>query len=178
MDKQSTDMEEVDINEELRKACFTRNAKRAKELLEQGADVNYISTDWPNTPLQIAIMDDENDELMRVLLDAGADITVNNRYYPEKIIMTDEKINKQMEKELIMWEIISITDITGNVDYSNLSKLQVKEEIAKLYRGEPSNPNIITSWKRDKAVEYDILPSQITDFLIAYKKIVQKEEGK
>ncbi len=63
----------------LHMACINKNYDGAKELLEAGAHVDPQDK-WGNTPLNRAVFERDSANLVRLLVDHGADPTIENHY--------------------------------------------------------------------------------------------------
>lgn len=63
----------------LHMACINKNYDGAKELLEAGAHVDPQDK-WGNTPLNRAVFEHDSANLVRLLVDHGADPTIENHY--------------------------------------------------------------------------------------------------
>ncbi|KAL6636217.1 ankyrin repeat-containing domain protein [Neocallimastix sp. 'constans'] len=91
----------IDINEELLKACKNINEDLVKYLIENGADIN-IKNDDDETPLSLVYGKNEN--LMKYLIEYGTKI--NNEYINDELTIALENDHENLAKYLIEHEAI------------------------------------------------------------------------
>ncbi len=81
-----------EINLKLSKAVTEQNADTVKLLISYGADINYCDTENPY-PLLLTSLINEDNEISKLLIDAGANVKYTNSYNYDyfQICMNNEK---------------------------------------------------------------------------------------
>ena len=67
-----------DLTKALQQSPEKLTAKRVQSLIKRGADVNYYSDDDGCTPLMIALENNAKSEVIRALINAGADVDISD----------------------------------------------------------------------------------------------------
>ena len=122
------------LDEKLYKAADKGNLKQVKKLLEQGANPNSHFTEYYKTPLMAAVYKDggQSAEIVKILLEAGADANARNRSYSTALYCRDYNEETDLQKVRLLLKAgadVNARNMYGNVPlfhaYSNKSQLLI-----------------------------------------------------
>ena len=120
------DTSNPDVQEELKKTLFhemTKAIETAKLLVENGADVNLVSS--LGTPLMNAVTNVWNLEIVKIFLDAGADVNAVDKNGKTALFYAYASSNDEVVNLLIEHGAdTTITDYEGKV-YSDMKKVNI-----------------------------------------------------
>lgn len=130
----------VEPREPLLKAVVEDNTAAVRELLASGANVNVVDEFYDSTALAEALARG-NQEMVRILLGAGADTALKNRRGRTAILYLSERSTGELVRELVAAGAkINDRDEDGNTPLSNAAILN-NAELVRAVIGAGANVN-------------------------------------